>query len=164
VIADEKLKLAIELYSASFYEYSENTQFISLVNVLEAITTGNNISSHSQGILKQAMSVLKKNRDQNSISSGKWKELDHLLSRMGNLKRQSINKALGEFAVSVINDNPQIGEPENIREKLKTSYGLRSSILHDGTADKEEIKDSLSFLKDFVPKLLTILYRGKASL
>lgn len=163
VIADEKLKLAIELYSASFYEYSENTQFISLVNVLEAITTGNNISSHAQGILKQAMLGLKKNRDQYSNTSEEWKELDHLHSRMGNLRRQSIGKALSDFAVSIVDVNPQISDSENIKEQLITSYRLRSSLLHDGTADKEGIKNALSFLRDFVPKLLITLYRDKAS-
>ncbi|MCH7650964.1 MAG: hypothetical protein IIA63_07375 [Nitrospinae bacterium] len=62
VIADEKLKLSIELYSASFYEYSENTQFISLINVLEAITPEDDIANHAQKILKQAMLVIKGNR------------------------------------------------------------------------------------------------------
>lgn len=164
VIADEKLKLAIELYSASFYEYSENTQFVSLVNVLEAITTGNDISSHAYEILIQAMSVLKQNRNQYSKNSEEWKELEHLLSRMGNLKRQSIKKALSEFAVSIVKMNPEIGDPQNIKGQLSTSYDLRSSLLHDGKADKEEIKVALSFLREFVPKLLITLYREKASI
>ena len=163
IVNDKKLKLAINLYSTSHYEVSDNAKFITIVNVLEALKKQEEISNVSKEVLKSAKSHIKEKRDLYDKHSEEWKELENLISQVGQLKRQSVKKSIKKFISETIGENPELGDQKTISKKVGDVYDIRSNLLHDGTADCEKIKKELHFLKEFIPKLLEYLYRKEAS-
>lgn len=158
VISDNKLKLAIELYSSFFFELSENAQLITLVTVLEALTPEHNITKTAMEALSTAKQAVKQCRDHYSSDSIERKELERLLSRVGKLKYEAIGTVMREHVKTIIIKHPELADPDTVEKQLKITYGQRSKLLHSGEANKEEIKKSLKFLKNFVPRLLEKLY------
>jgi hypothetical protein len=163
VIQDHKLKLAIELFAAHRFELGENAQFITLVSALESLLPRKSISKASIHALDRAKASVKEMRDAlNNPKSVEWNEITHLLSRIGNLKYESIGITLRNFVLSVISRQPELGDPGHISSKLKNAYSIRSKLLHDGHYDTQAIGESLSFLRQFVPQLLIVLFREAA--
>lgn len=158
VMENEKLRLAIDIYSSFFFELSENARFLTLVTVLETLTPDNEIPEVAQLALKIAKSAVKSARDKFNKETDDWKLVENLLSRIGNLKRKSIGTSLREFVSTIAQKNPSIGDPDELADKLKELYNYRSTLVHTGSADPAAIKQSLSFLQDFVPRLLELLF------
>lgn len=84
-----------------------------------------------------------------------------MISRIGQLKKQSINKSIKKFISETIKEAPELGDKEEISKKISDIYDLRSNLLHDGVVDYEKIKKELHFLIKFIPKLLEYLYQKK---
>lgn len=160
-VEDKKLQLAISLYSASHYEVSDSAKFITLVNVLEALKKQEEIPDMAREVLKLAKSFIKEKRDLYEKNSNEWNEIEHLISRIGQLKKQSINKSIKKFISETIKEAPELGDKEEISKKISDIYDLRSNLLHDGVVDYEKIKKELHFLIKFIPKLLEYLYQKK---
>lgn len=159
VIAQENLTLAIELYSNYHYENTDNARFITLVTVLEALLPDYEVPEvalNAIDILKKSMKEIRNeySREKNQ----EWKDLEHLLSRVGNLKHESIRYRMRAYISGQIEINSELGDPDEISTKLDEIYGNRSTLLHEGKIELSELKENLEFLKDFIPKLLKILY------
>ena len=159
---DSKLQLAIELYSSFFFEQSTEAKFIKLVTVLEALTPGYNALGVSESAINDAKNNIKAQRNQHKQDSEEWKELDQLLSRLGQLKQKSIGVSLRIYVSKVIDENPALGEKSDVINKLKDLYNHRSKLLHEGSSDKNAIQEGLHFLTGFVPRLLEVLYRAES--
>lgn len=163
VVNNEKLQLAINLYSASCYELSDNAKFITLVTVLEALKPeGEEIPNIAQEVLKLAKSVVKEKLNSYEKNSVERKELEHLSSRFGNLKKQSIGKTIRNYISKIIEEYPDLGNKKDIIDNVEDIYDNRSILLHYGKANDEKIKIQLHFLVNFVPKLLEYLYRKES--
>lgn len=157
-----KLQLAISLYSASHYEVSDNAKFITLVNVLEALKKQEEIPDATKEVLKSAKLLIKEKRDLCKKNSEEWIELEHLISRTGQLKKQSVKKSIKKFISEIIKENIELGDQKETSKKISDIYDLRSKLLHDSIADYEKIKKELHFLIGFIPKLLEYLYQKEA--
>lgn len=162
VVGDNKLRLAIELYSASFFESSENAQFIAFVNVLEALIPEVVVSDVERVGLDRAKCLIKKMREDEVKGSREWRQLGCLLSRMGDLKKQSIGASLREYILVLVDEFPSLECYQGIDGKLKHVYDCRSRLLHTGAVSLDEVKLHLSFLRRFIPGLLKELYRKKS--
>ncbi len=162
IVEDEKLQLAISLYSASHYEVSDNAKFITIVNVLEALKNEEEINDTPKQVLESAKLLIKEKRDSYRKDSEEWNEVENLISRVGNLKKKSIKRSIKEFISDTIIENPELGDKEEISKEISDIYDLRSDLLHDGIADCQKIKNELHFLNGFIPKLLEYLYRRQA--
>jgi hypothetical protein len=163
VLYDEKLQLAIDLYSSFFFEISENAQFITLVTVLEALTPDSEIPETGKETLKALKKLITEDMKKVPTDSEKWKHLEHLRNRVGGLKKQSISFALKDYVAKIVHENPCLGTLEEIAAQLRDIYNTRSLLLHTGAADEGAVKDSLEFLRSFVPRLLEQLYRSVAN-
>jgi len=49
------------------------------------------------------------------------------------------------------------GKSVSVKESALKSYDTRSTLLHDGVADADEIATAAEFLNGFVPRLLSAL-------
>lgn len=162
VVEDEKLRLAIELYAAYRFELSQNAQLLTLVTALEALLPDTEIPLHSQAALLRAKQALKATRDAHPKSSDEWRDLNHLLSRVGSLRREAIGAGLREYTSNIASRHSQLGDARDNSEKLHAAYNVRSTLLHEGRSAESDINQSLSFLREFVPRLLNVLYREVA--
>lgn len=158
VIADDKLKLSIELYASYRFELSESAQFIALVTALEALLPDFDIAPTAMVVVSDAKELVRKARDQQPRASQEWIELDRMLSRVSTLRHEAIGTSMRRFAESVILRNPELGDATAIASSLREAYSARSRLLHDGIAIQSSIKAHLTFLCEFVPRLLRVLF------
>lgn len=158
-----KLKLAIELYAAFRFELSQNAQLLTLVSSLESLLPDTEIAASAKTALKEATKAIKSVRDRHASGSSEWTSIDRFLARVAGLKRQSIGNTLKTYASEIVSRYPELGQPIEIEKKLTQAYSVRSHLLHKGQADDQQVRDSLSFLRDFVPRFLGALFRESAS-
>jgi hypothetical protein len=163
VLFDEKLSLAIELYSTSFFELSNNAKFIRLVTVLEALTPGSDVPKVCKVALTGAKNAVKEARKKHCVGSEERANLDHLLSRLGSLREQAIGTSMRLYVSEVVRQNPDLGDAEEVSDKLRAAYEHRSRLLHDGHANEDAVREALTFLRDFLPKFLERLYVSRAN-
>ena len=162
VIRHEKLQLAIDLYSAFFFELSYKAQFITLVTVLEALAPESEVPDIAKEELDSTKLLVKETRNRFSRDSREWNDLEHLVSRIGNLKKQAIGTVMREYISGIVLEHPDLGDPQEVSDRLRDIYKHRSLLLHEGDADEEAIKEGLRFLTGFVPQLLERLYVAAA--
>ncbi len=162
VIKNDKLKLAIELYAAYRFELSDNAQLLTLVSSLESLLAKQEIPKCSNDALTKARAAVKACRDNYETESTEWSQIDRLLCNVGNLKTESIGATLRTQVLSVVSRNPELGDPDNIRTQLGKAYNLRSKLLHEGHPGDLDVEGNLSFLREFVPRLLKVLFREAA--
>lgn len=158
VIANDKLKLAIDLCAGHRFELSENAQFITLVTALEALLPDIPIAQPCVVVLNQATDMVRAAREQLARNSSEWSDIDRLMSRIGKLKYEAIGTSLRRFAEPVIRRNPELGTPAAISASLREAYSARSRLLHDGISEPLAIRAHLKFLRTFVPRLLQVLF------
>ena len=158
-----RLKLAIELYGTFSFEASKSAQFISLITCLESLTPSMEITVFSKHYLNDAKEQLKNQRNSYDNESDEWNDLNNLFNRLSGLGRNSIGKSMKYYLSSVVKMHPKLGNPDDIENKIKKAYNLRSKLLHDGLSDTSNVDEYLSFLREFVPQLLTELYIDEAT-
>jgi hypothetical protein len=163
LVDNKKLKLAIDLYSTSQFEESDNATFITLVSALEALIPDSEVSTFTKEVINLINSELNKKRVEYDKESDERRDIEHLQSRLGELKKQTIGTSMRGYIKSIVDINVDLTDPETISRKLKEIYNTRSTLLHEGTADEDEIKVGLDFLREFLPKLLERLFINEVS-
>jgi hypothetical protein len=162
VTDDGKLILAIELYAAYRFELSNNAQLITLVSALESLLPDIEIPECSHTALAQAKEVVKATRYRYPHDSTEWNVINQLLSRIGTLKTEAIGTTVRRHISSVMSRHPELGDPADVSAKLREVYSIRSTLLHEGHSPEQDVENYLSFLREFVPRLLAALFREAA--
>lgn len=157
-----KLKLAIELYAAYRFELSSNAQLITLISALESLLPEVEIPACADAALTQAKEAVATYRGRFESASPEWSAINRLLSRMGDLRTESIGRSLRTYVSSVVSRHADLGDPESVSVKLRDAYSVRSTLLHTGSAGDQDIENHLSFLREFVPQLLKVLFKEAA--
>jgi hypothetical protein len=135
VHGSDKLQLAIELYGASSFELTENAKLITLVTSLESLVPNVEVSSCVQHCLRETINLMKKKRDSYARESADRKEVDQLLTRVGQLRFQSIGSALRTYVSTIVEGAGDLGDSDKVAARLRKVYDLRSRLLHEGIAD-----------------------------
>ena len=141
---------------------TDNARFITLVTVFEALTPKSDISKIAIDSLEKVKECLKEIKKQYKPNSKNREDIEHLISRVGNLKEQAITTRIRKFVEEKV-QNYDLGDPTEISDKIKKIYKCRSTLLHNGKVEPAQIEDYLKFLKDFVPKLLEAMYLSSVS-
>lgn len=158
VFTQENLTLAIELYSNYHFETTDNARFITLVTVLEALIPVSEVNEFTQDSINLLRKSLKEMQNKYSSEDAEWKDLERLFSRVTTLKNESIGNGMKIYISEIIKEHKELGDSEEISRKLKEIYNYRSKLLHNGKINEEDLKESLQFLIQFIPKLLKVLY------
>jgi hypothetical protein len=156
--SEKKLCLAIELYSAYQFEVSNTAKFVKLVTVLESLLPDIDIPDEVKPVLETAKKVLKDERRAKKSRNESTELLDHLMSRLGGLKRQSIGSSMMSYISNCIDEFAELGEKASITSKIQEIYNTRSSLLHTGEFDEKMLIEGIELLSVLVPKLLERLY------
>jgi hypothetical protein len=169
VVHDNKLKLSIEIYAGHRLDSNSNSKFISLWTALECLILDVEISERSQEVLNRAKNIVEEERDSHAIDSQEWRGIDALLSRIGNLKTESIRTGLKNYASKhvsfVVSKCPELNTQRQVFTQLDKAYNVRNRLVHDGhVSKKQQFEESFSFLNKFVPLLLEASYREAAGL
>lgn len=162
ILNNPKLQLGIEVYSSLFFEQSDEARFLKLVTVLEAITPDYDSSEECIGKVNSFKVAIKNYRNELDKKSIEWEEMNSLLSRVGHLKHRSIGSSIKLFLNDALTKLPEVKNREEVIEKVRNLYGVRSVLLHQGKMDSSEIKDGVQFLSGFIPKLLISMYKNES--
>jgi hypothetical protein len=163
VVESSKLRLAIEICAGHRFELSANTQFLVLVTALEALLPVTSIASSAIQALNVAHSTVLEERKKYPSNSQGWSEITHLLSRLGKLQHESIGASMRRYTSALVQRHPNLGAPDITSIALRDAYSARSRLLHDGRVDPALLTQHLEFLRDFVPRLLCVLFSETAN-
>lgn len=161
VLENKKLKLALELYSNYFFERSKYAKFISLVNILEALSPSlgdEKISNFSKSKLLEIIEYANNIKDIYDKKSQEYNELESLINRINDLENKGTTGMVLRYIKEMVKNNPSLGEPKKISLKINEAYDLRSKLLHGDEIDSELLGQKLSFLSSFIPMLLEAIY------
>jgi hypothetical protein len=91
-------------------------------------------------------------RNPSTEDDEKRRALDRMRSRLAGLKEESISENLRNLAAALAN---VIGETtEEARHNMVSAYNIRSKLVHDGHATKDETTDAAAWLSKAVPAIL----------
>lgn len=158
VAEDKKLRLAIEICAGHRFEISDSAQFVALVTALEALLPDSVISAAAANALGSAHAAVLEARKRYPDDSVEWSQVNHLLSRIGKLKQEAIGTSMRNFALAAVQRHPDLGDADETSLALRDAYSVRSRLLHDGHVDSVLLGEKLAFLRQFVPKLLRVLF------
>jgi hypothetical protein len=163
VVNEEKLILALDLYSSSFFQMTDNARLITLVTSLEALTPEFEVSVIAKTTLNSLKIIAKKERDQYEKSGLEYESINHLLSRIGNLKKEAIGTSMRRYILKINEEHSELGDPEGISTKLKMIYNVRSKLLHEGFVPQKDVVNGINFLNNFIPELLKTMFINYAT-
>lgn len=159
VLDDERLRLALNLYSSSFFQFDDNARFITLVNVLEALNPNRPATEDVKTIVDGFIDQIRKVRDsldKTDPESG-FDEYSNLMNRIGYLKRESIGKGIRSLVTETLRLYPDVRDPETVAKEASRVYGLRSTLVHEGSIPPEDLRAGIESLMDIVPRVLFVL-------
>ena len=145
---DDRVSLALELYSDSYFETSDSARFLGLVNVLEVLKDTNDSSDAACALI-----------DRWTAEAGQQLDSDEAKSIMGSLgymRQISISRGIGS-AVCRHLGNERVKEAQRL-------YTTRSGLVHDGIR-LDGTFDALTTAQRLVTELLAhILQSGSLKL
>lgn len=158
IINNSKLCAAIDLYSSYSFEVTSIGKFVKLVTVLESLLPELSISKENQYVLDKAKILMKGERKELKKSGKCTESIDRLVNRVRELSRESIGNTIEVYVGELILEFPELGNQADIIPRLKSSYNVRSRLLHDGEANEEVLTENIVFLSDLMPRILENLF------
>jgi hypothetical protein len=122
---DQRLLIAIEIFTAAKLETTERSKFVNLVSSIEPLAAQKKYEDDELlKLLKDFKSQIKSLSLESSIR-------DSLIGRIDHLKTESVSKAIRR----VIKE--KLPNDQSSLEIIEEAYGLRSRILHEGATDAD---------------------------
>jgi hypothetical protein len=161
VILDAKLRIALDLYAAYFYERSANARLLTLVMALETLTPSHpkhqvalDLIDHWRLQVEQEKSVLQP--DSVEYEALKALERELLFRKEASLRSQIRTLVHDILAAEGHHDAVQIA-----RRAVKV-YDNRSTLVHEGTLPENELRVAERDAKEIVEAVLRAKFRQVA--
>jgi|SRR5215212_224159 len=160
VFDDEKLRLALNTYSSSFFQFDDNTRFLTLVIVLEILNPNRPVPQHVKDTINKLLDQVKEVRhacEKEDLES-RCEDYESLLTRLGNLKTEPISQGIRFLVTEKLQSDPEVRDPEAIGREARDIYRLRSRLVHaDRPVSKEDVHAAIQRLMDIVPRVLLVI-------
>jgi hypothetical protein len=157
LIEDQKLRLAFELYGASFTESSNMARFLTLIMALEALTTP---CSRTQPVL-DLLNRWKQQADELlhsvKISSEDRESLEALCKELLFRRDDSLRRRIYNMVRSTFEESGD-EEADQWAKKAKRLYDVRSKLVHEGDLPENLLSSSTSEAKLLVQRVLRAKY------
>jgi hypothetical protein len=153
LIADDKLRLALELYGAYYWESNSNTRFLTLVMALEALAPRETRPAPVIRLIKKWQSELEEQIEK--TDSTQKKDLESLESLRGGverLKEESIKSSIRNFVQTTLQLHGI--EADQTAKKVGEIYDLRSILLHEGKLEPSKLGRATTDAADIVKRVL----------
>jgi hypothetical protein len=157
VFDEPKLKLAYEVYSSAFFESSDNARFLTLVMVLEALCSDSDAPNYIVEMVDELMRQLKE-LGSKSFKESHGRDYETLVSRLGSLKKRSIKQGISLLVAEKLKLDEGVNDPTEVGREVSGIYDLRSTLVHDGIADPNAVKQAMTRLEDIVPRVLKVMF------
>lgn len=135
VPSDERLRTAIELYSAAFAESSRRARFLTLVMVLEVLTDPE--TKHPNALI--LLSRWEKEVDEafkRADSADEQDALEALKRELIFRRENSIRSRVRKLVQTTLAKDPDV---TTLSKQAVDAYDKRSTLVHDGSLDEREL-------------------------
>jgi hypothetical protein len=122
---EQRLLIAIEIFTAAKLETTERSKFVNLVSAIEPLASQEKYDD--EGLNK----LLQDFKSQMKLLSLESSVKDSLIGRIEQLKTESVSKAIRR----VIKE--KLPNDQSSLQIIEEAYGLRSRILHEGATDAD---------------------------
>ena len=161
VFDSEQLRLALNTYSSSFFQYDVNARFLTLVTVLELLNPRRPVPQHVKDTINKLLDQVKEVRDACDEADlirrdEKHEDYNSLLNRLGNLKTEAISQGIRSLVTETLQYDSEVSDLEEMALEARELYGLRSDLVHSRTIREEEGQAKLQRLMDIVTKVLAV--------
>lgn len=153
LIEDNKLKLALELFSNSFYEETIRAKFILMVMVLEVLTEDFPKHSVAKGLLDNWAVEIDNEIKRFAIDSEEHEALQALKHELFFRKEASFRSKVRKLVIDTMRA-AKIGNAEDYAKKAVKIYDRRSTLVHTGNIPDDELRKSYSLSKEIAQIIL----------
>lgn len=158
-INDVKLQLALELFSAFWFEQSGIARFLTLIMALESLFTDtkkHNIALQLLYNWKKETSELKEHYHDTSDEYHALESLEReLFFRAGASQRSQLRSLVGGSLLFLGHEQPT----ELVKQSVKM-YDLRSELIHEGKLPEAVLSSAISTTQNLVEQVLEARFRG----
>lgn len=163
ISADERLRTAIELYSASFVESSRRARFLALVMVLEVLSEHQMKHESALAFLDQWAEEIEEAR-KNAASSDEREAFESLKRELLFRRENSIRSRVRSLVLKALAHDPDVAK---LAKQAVDAYDKRGTLVHDGTVDEQELVKASADVRVVVQKVLrarvdSLLAKGPA--
>lgn len=137
---DERLKLALELWSDYHKERSLRAKFLTLVMALEVLAPPVAKHNVAQAVVDRWDRELASDVQQYSKESEEYEAIDSLRREITFRRERSIRSRMRNYIIEVVGGV----DPEKARQTAKMAvraYDLRGSLVHTGTLEATQLSD-----------------------
>jgi len=157
VVADRKLKVALELYGSFFRESSPNARFLSLIIALEVLAPAEQKCNEVVTLIDEWMSATRERKSRFQPDSEEWASYDSLEREIGFRREVSIRKRIRTLVQGALSRHGDSDADE--QAKLAVSlYDMRGRLVHDGYLPGQELGKSTALLRDIVRRVLLVRF------
>ncbi|MDT8992654.1 HEPN domain-containing protein [Curvibacter sp. APW13] len=160
-LADSKLQVALELYSAYFSETSKNARFLTLVMALEALSSPIQRTEPVLGLLKKWHEEVEEAKSELSGDNERLSALDSLSRELLFKQESSIRSQIRALVLGVLSSAGNSDAQDAAKNAVKI-YDHRSTLVHEGSLDQKVLSDATSDAKLIVERVLRCRFLAEA--
>lgn len=153
IISNAKLKIALELYGAYYYESSANTKLLTLVMVLETLTVTSPKSQFTLDIIANWQKDVDRLKNQLESESEEFEALIALERELLFRKEKSLRSQVRALVFDTLQKSGTFHARE-MAEKAVKVYDKRSTLVHEGALPIQDIQWAEKEAKEIVEAVL----------
>lgn len=161
VLADQKLKVSLDLFNAFFRETSANARFLTLNMALEALAPSEPKHLCAIEAIDCWVKKLKRLQEGVQLNSDEWHSYDSLIREVGFRKEKSIRSSIRSLVYSTL--QPSDPDAEALSRKAVRLYDIRSRLVHDGYVAGEDLGQAVDELREVTFRVLKSRFLQVAS-
>jgi hypothetical protein len=147
---DAKLQTALDLYSTFWYESSDNARFLTLMMVFEVLKIENDRSQKEIEYINKWRNEVKVIMKNCKDGSSEYKSWASLLGNLDNSRKISITNGI-KMLISELFEGD---EKKKYLRDIGMLYGDRSTLVHDGYLEKNELRTDIDKAKNILESVL----------
>ena len=163
ITLDSKLKLAIELYSAYYYEHTTSTKFIILIIALEVLFSNKPKSAVALKLLDKWKTEIENERIKKKSNDEEDTSLEELKRELFYRRTKSKRSQMRSLVKETLNEvkNPRA---EEFSKEAVDLYDKRGKLVHTGKLPPEDLDNAEKKAKKIVEMILEAKFRINANI
>jgi hypothetical protein len=153
IISDGKLRTALELYQAYYYERSANARFLTLVMALETLTVSSLKSQFVLNIIANWQKDVNLLKNQLESDSEDYEALIALERELLFRREKSLRSQIRALVFDTLQTS-DVPDAKELADKAVKVYDKRSTLVHEGTLPVEELNWAEAEAKNIVEVVL----------
>jgi len=158
-INDERLQTALDLYSAYWYEHTDNARLLTLVLALESLITHPPRHEVVIQLLEKWKTEVETIRNKFEPDSDEYQALKSLDGELSSKKTESFRKQVRSLVLRSLEFLGH-GQPYEWADQAVKVYDQRSTLVHEGFLPQPLLSQTTSAAKSIVALVLEARYRG----